>query len=177
MLKELLESKKAKQIKVFKKFNEKVLTWEEIVNLLYLASNQKPTLDEVVENDKALDGKIHGNILIKQDLYLYAIATEAPDKCLRIMHEFAYNGIDLGIANYYVNLSGKIDNIPLHPDRLDNFYWQCQGSVEWVGESGKTYIVEPGDLVYAPAGTKHGVNFLSNARAAVGFSGDLSKYE
>lgn len=177
MLKELLEYKKDGKIKVFKKFNDQVLTWEEIVNLLYSASTERSSFKKVNEYDKSLGGKIHGNILIKQDLYLYVAARLTPDKCFKVIHQFLYKNIELGISNYYVNLSGNIDNIPLHTDKLDNFYWQCQGSVEWIDEFGQTYSVEPGDIVYIPAGVKHGVNFLSNARAAVGFAGDLSKYE
>ena len=78
-----------------------------------------------------------------------------------------------GLSSFYINFSSNINNIPSHKDALDNFYWQCQGSVEWKA-NGNTYVIEPGDLVFIPAKTHHAVNF-SGPRAAIGFSVDLNE--
>lgn len=176
MLEDLLECKRNGTTKVFKNFYNDVLSWEEFANIVYFESTQESKLKELGDYDKSLGGKLHGNILIKQDLYLYVMPTSCPNKCSAVIDIFKEFGVTLGLSNYYINLSGNINNIPSHNDPLDNFYWQCQGAVEWVANGDQTYSVEPGDLVYIPAKTNHGVNFLNSPRGAVGFSTDLSRY-
>lgn len=176
MLEEIIECKRNGITKIFKNFDQNVLTWDELVNIVYFESMQKSKIEYLTDYDKALEGKLHGNMIIKQSLYLYIMPTIAPNKCIEIINRFKKYDIQLGISNYYINLSNNINNIPSHNDPLDNFYWQCQGSVEWVANGGQTYMVEPGDLVYIPAKTNHGVNFLDNPRGSVGFAADLSGY-
>lgn len=176
MIEEFFECKKNGTTKVFKGFHNNVLTWDEFANIIYSESKEEPQVKELGDYDKSLGGKIHGNMIVKQDLYLYVLPTMVPDKCAEVIDEFRSYGIALGLSNYYINLSNNINNIPSHNDPLDNFYWQCQGSVEWVANGNQTYLVEPGDLVYIPAKTNHGVNFLSGPRGAVGFAADLSHY-
>lgn len=176
MIEEFIECKKNGTTKVFKNFHNNVLTWDEFANIIYSESAELSQLKEVGDYDKSLGGKLHGNILIKQDLYLYVLVSSITEKCLEIINKFKDYDISVGLSNYYVNLSNNISNIPSHNDPLDNLYWQCQGKVEWVANGNQTYLVEPGDLVYIPAKTNHGVNFLSGPRGAVGFATDLSKY-
>lgn len=176
MIEEFIECKRNGTTKVFKGFYNNVLTWDEFTNIVYSESKEEPQIKELGDYDKSLGGKIHGNMIVKQDLYLYILPTILPDKCAEFIDKFKSYGMALGLSNYYINLSNNINNIPSHNDPLDNFYWQCQGSVEWIANGGQTYIVEPGDLVYIPAKTNHGVNFLNNPRGAVGFSADLSNY-
>ncbi len=168
MLEDFLECKRTGTTKVFKGFHNNVLSWDEFANIIYSESTEESKIKELGDYDKALGGKLHGNIIIKQDLYLYVLTTSIPEKCFEVINKFKEHNIALSLSNYYVNLSNNISNIPSHNDPLDNFYWQCQGSVEWTAND-KTYLVEPGDLVYIPAKTSHGVNF-SMPRAAMGFS-------
>lgn len=176
MLKELIECKQSGTTKVFKNFHSNVLSWDEFIQIAFNASRQEPEMKEVSDYDKALGGKIHGNILIKEDLYLYILADSTPQKCKEVINKFAADNIKLGLSNYYINLSGQISDIKMHNDFLDNFYWQCQGVVEWIANEGQTYRVEPGDLVYIPSKTIHAVKFLNNPRGSVGFATDLSAY-
>lgn len=176
MLKDFLECKRTETTKVFKGFHNNVLSWDEFANIIYSESTEESKIKELGDYDKALGGKLHGNIIIKQDLYLYVLTTSIPEKCFEVINKFKEHNIALSLSNYYVNLSNNISNIPSHNDPLDNFYWQCQGTVEWVANGGQTYMIEPGDLVYIPAKTNHGVNFLNNPRGAVGFATDLSDY-
>jgi len=178
MLEELIECKKNGTTKVFKGFNNDVLNWDEFANVVYSTSKESPQVKELGDYDLSLGGKLHGNIIIKQDLYFYIFHKESalPGKCIQIINKFKEYDIDLGFSNYYINLSNNISNIPSHNDPHDNVYWQCQGTVEWIANNGQIYMVEPGDLVYIPAKTPHGVNFLNNPRGAVGFNTDLSKY-
>ncbi len=155
---------------VFKNFNKNVPSWNDFIEYIQESSFESSSYsDPLPDYDLNLGGKVVGNILIKQDLYLYMSAHRHIGNSIEIEQEFkSLLNYKFQLANIYVNLSSKINNIPLHSDPLDNFYWQCQGSVEWTAND-KTYLVEPGDLVYIPAKTSHGVNF-SMPRAAMGFS-------
>lgn len=154
---------------LIKNFCSEVPQWEDFVDYIEKASNELSSFpDPLPEYDLNLGGKVFGDILIKQNLYLYINSIGPLGNSEEIIKSFRKLGVDLCFANVYVNFSSKIKNIPPHIDANDNFYWQCQGSVEW-GANGKTYLVEPGDLVYIPAKTLHAVNFFA-PRGALGFS-------
>lgn len=162
------ENKKNGTTFVIKNFCTEVPSWDDFIQYIEESSYEASWFsDPLPEYDLKLGGKVVGNILIKQDLYLYFGAHRHVGNSQRIEEEFQTFRPGFAIANLYVNLSSKIDNIPPHVDPLDNFYWQCQGTVEWVA-NGNTYVIEPGDLVYIPAKTSHAVNF-SVPRAAIGF--------
>jgi len=160
---------------VFKNFNNNVPSWDDFIKYIQDSSFESSSYsDPLPDYDLNLGGKVVGNILIKQDLYFYMAAHRHIKDSIKIEQDFkSFLDYRFSIANIYVNLSSKIDNIPSHCDAQDNFYWQCQGSVEWVAND-KTYLVEPGDLVYIPAKTSHAVNFFV-PRAAVGFSVTLNE--
>ncbi len=166
----ILISKKNGITHVFKNFNSNVPSWDNFIKYIQESSFIPSSYsDPLPDYDLNLGGKVVGNILIKQDLYFYMAAHRHIEDSIKIEQDFkSFLDYKFQLANIYVNLSSKIDNIPPHSDPLDNFYWQCQGSVEWVAND-KTYLVEPGDLVYIPAKTSHAVNF-SVPRAAMGFS-------
>ena len=169
----ILENKANGTTYIFKNFCNDVPSWDEFVEYIYEASEQTSQFDDPLpQYDLDLGGKVVGNILLKQDLYLYVGLHRYIGKSEQIVNEFRTFKPMFGLANLYVNLSSKISNIPPHVDPMDNFYWQCQGSVEWLA-NGNTYNVEQGDLVYIPAKTSHAVNF-NGPRAAIGFSVDLN---
>jgi mannose-6-phosphate isomerase-like protein (cupin superfamily) len=169
----ILENKQKGTTCVIKNFCTEVPSWNDFIQYIEESSYEASSFaDPLPEYDLNLGGKVVGNILIKQDLYLYIGSHRHIGNSEAIVQEFQAFKPMFGMANLYVNLSSKISNIPPHSDPLDNFYWQCQGTVEWVA-NGSTYIVESGDLVYIPAKTSHAVNF-SVPRAAIGFSVDLN---
>jgi len=57
-----------------------------------------------------------------------------------------------------------------HNDPVDVFYLQCIGNVKWniYKDSVEEYILEPGDVIYVPAGVMHEVFSLS-PRASISF--------
>lgn len=171
---EIVKNKQNGTTCVIKNFCNEVPSWEDFVQYLEEATHQPSSFpDPLPQYDLDLGGKVVGNVLIKQDFYLYIAPHRYLGACEKIIEEFSHIHPSFGMGNLYINLSSSIDNVPSHTDPLDNFYWQCQGSVEWKAND-KTYIINPGDLVFIPAKTYHAVNF-SGARAAIGFSVDLNE--
>ena len=175
-LKSLIEHKKASEIFVIKDFCKDTPSWQEFIDYIDESSrvtdSQMP--DKPGEYDLSLDAVIKGNIMIKQSFYFYLVQHRHLGKTEEISNSLVR---DLqapgGLSSLYINFSSNINNIPSHKDALDNFYWQCMGSTEWMCQD-KVYSVEPGDMVYIPANSYHAVNF-SMPRAAIGFACELSK--
>lgn len=167
----ILRHKQAKEVCVIKNLFNEVPSWEEFIEYINEASNSKEKVfpDPLGEYDLNLGAKVIGSVMIKENFYFYITTHRHIGKSQQIIDDFkeAFS-FDLGISTIYINLSNKISNIPQHTDMLHNFYWQCQGTVEWLFKD-QTYLIEPGDLVYIPASSLHGVNF-SVPRAAVGFA-------
>lgn len=174
ILETIKQHKKDSKIAVIKDFCTDTPSWQEFIDYIDKGSNAKePTMPQPGEYDKSLGGVTIGNVMIKQNFYFYISGTGAIGKASQeiqdsFTHEFGTYG---GISTLYVNFSTNLNNIPQHFDPHDNFYWQCIGSTTWHCED-KTYEVNPGDLVYIPSKTYHGVDF-SMPRAAVGFSWNL----
>ena len=65
--------------------------------------------------------------------------------------------------DFYLMHSGSFRNLDpvhngtyLHSDPYDILHWQCRGATEWtLGESQDIYLIEPGDLIWFSANTKH----------------------
>ena len=169
----ILENKKNGTTLLIKKLYEDVPSWDDFIQYVHDASNEESSFPSPLgEYDLNLDAKVVGNVMVKQNFYLYIPTHRSIGSSDKIAREFALTYADFSLINLYINLSNKIDNVPDHMDNRDNFYWQCQGSVEWKA-NGNTYLVEPGDFVYIPAKTYHAVNFFG-PRAAVGFSCDIN---
>lgn len=174
IINKISESKKNSTVCVIKNFCNEVPSWEDFIQYLEEATHQPSSFPEPLpQYDLDLGGKVVGNVLIKQDFYLYIATHRHIGNSLKILKEFSLINSLFSITTIYINLSSNIDNVQSHTDGLDNFYWQCQGSVEWKA-NGNTYVIEPGDLVFIPAKTHHAVNF-SGPRAAIGFSVDLNE--
>ena len=174
IINKISESKKNSTVCVIKNFCNEVPSWEDFIQYLEEATHKPSSFPEPLpQYDLNLGGKVVGNVLIKQNFYLYIAPHRHIGNSLKILKEFSLINSLFSITTIYIKLSSNIDNVPSHTDRLDNFYWQCQGSVEWKA-NGNTYVIEPGDLVFIPAKTHHAVNF-SGPRAAIGFSVDLNE--
>lgn len=178
MVSSIIKAKQESKIVVLKDFCNDTPNWQEFID--YIDESSKVTDSRMPEKpgeyDLSLDAVIKGNIMIKQSFYFYLVQHKHLGKTQEISTSLIQ---DLkapgGLSSLYVNFSSNINNIPSHTDALDNFYWQCIGSTEWICKD-KVHIVNPGDLVYIPANSQHAVNF-SMPRAAIGFACDLSQSE
>jgi len=55
-----------------------------------------------------------------------------------------------------------------HSDPTDTLHWQCRGVSEWfMGEDMESIILEPGDLIWFSAHTKHKVENLTEKYALI----------
>lgn len=174
MIETIKQHKKDSKIAVLKDFCKNTPSWSDFIDHIDRASNVKnkqiPTPNDY---DTTLNAVVVGDIMVKQNFYFYS-APDAflGDSAMQIAREFS----DIfkapgGISSVYINLSSNLSNIPQHFDAHDNFYWQCIGSTTWHCND-QTYVVNPGDMVYIPSKTYHGVDF-SMPRAAIGFSWNL----
>jgi mannose-6-phosphate isomerase-like protein (cupin superfamily) len=164
----ILEHKKNKKVAVFKNFFDNTPSWDDFIKYIDESSKQESVIGELTDYDISIGSKVIGNLLIKQDLYIYIPIHRHIGESEKIVDIFKTLNPKFNIRNIYINLSDIVDDVETHHDKGDNFYWQCQGSVEWVG-NGQTYKIDKGDLVFIPMDTDHGVNFLE-PRAAIGFS-------
>jgi len=172
----LIEHRKASEIFVIKDFCKDTPSWQEFID--YIDENSRVTDSkmptELGEYDLSLDAVVKGNTMIKQSFYFYLTSHGHMGKTEEISGALVKNlQAPGGLSSFYINLSSNINNIPSHKDALDNFYWQCIGSTEWMC-GDKSYTVNPGDMVYIPANSYHAVNF-SMPRAAIGFACELFK--
>lgn len=175
ILQTIKQHKQESKIAVLKDFCTDTPSWQEFIDYIDKSSKVKEPMlpDGPNEYDKALGAVAIGNVLIKESFYFYIgedghinKASEQIDQSFS--DTFKAPG---GISSIYINLSSNIKNIPQHFDAHDNFYWQCIGSTTWHCQD-QTYVVNPGDMVYIPSKTYHGVDF-SMPRAAIGFSWNL----
>lgn len=71
-----------------------------------------------------------------------------------------------------VSLSTSGEHIGKHYDNTDVIFWQCIGKVRWhIGfdlEHSEVFDLEPGDILYNPAGSWHYVESLT-PRASLSF--------
>jgi hypothetical protein len=171
MLQAIKESKANHKVLVIKDFYKDTPSWQEFMDYIDKSSKvEKPMSDAPNEYDQSLCAVIIGNVIVKQNFYYYLgmdwhmnKATEEIEKAFNNV----FNAVG-GLSSIYLNVSSNVRNVEQHTDELDNFYWQCIGSTTWHCEDN-SYIVNPGDMVYIPSKTYHGVDF-SMPRAAIGFS-------
>lgn len=175
ILETIKQHKKDSQIAVIKDFCKDTPSWQEFIDYIDKSSNvENPVLPkEPNEYEKSLGAVIVNNIKIQQNFYFYIAQSGYLGKSSQEIEQ-AFSDVFKapgGISSVYVNLSTNISNVPQHFDAHDNFYWQCIGSTVW-NCNDQSYTVNPGDLVYIPSKTYHGVDF-SMPRAAIGFSWNL----
>lgn len=172
MLESIKESKKNHKVLVIKDFYKDTPSWQEFMDYIDKSSRVEESMcpDGPTEHDKSLGAVVIGNVIIKQNFYFYLGMDWHMNKATEDI-EKAFNDVfdaTGGVSSIYLNVSSNVRNVEQHFDELDNFYWQCIGSTTWHCED-KTYTVNPGDMVYIPSKTYHGVDF-SMPRAAIGFS-------
>ena len=174
ILETIKQHKQDSKIAVFKDFCKDTPSWSDFIDHIDRSSNVENKVVHIPSDyDKSLNAMVVGNIMIKQNFYYYiSLPTHMNESSKQIEQGFsdAFKAPG-GITSLYVNLSSKVSNIPQHFDAHDNFYWQCIGSTTWHWKD-EIYTVNPGDMVYIPSKTYHGVDF-SMPRAAIGFSWNL----
>ena len=65
--------------------------------------------------------------------------------------------LELDYAHLYFNITTKAKTFGEHQDNMDVWFWQCQGVTKWIINGTDEYILNPSDLIYVPAETKHNV--------------------
>jgi mannose-6-phosphate isomerase-like protein (cupin superfamily) len=76
--------------------------------------------------------------------------------------------LGLTVAHIYVSTAKGNHGFGKHNDTEDVYFWQCQGSTKWITDLGE-YTLEPGDVIYVPAGVNHEVISLT-PRAGISMS-------
>jgi mannose-6-phosphate isomerase-like protein (cupin superfamily) len=172
ILQTIKQHKQDSKIAVIRNLSTATPSWQEFIDYIDKCSYAtEDVMPQPNDYDKSLGAVSIGKVMIKEGFYFYlGIDGHINQASKQIEDEFAQTlgSPKGGISSIYVNFSSNIKNIPQHFDPYDNFYWQCIGSTTWHCED-KSYVVNPGDLVYIPSNTYHGVDF-SMPRAAIGFS-------
>ena len=110
----------------------------------------------------SLKGKPYGDIF---KLFLDQSIEAYPD----IAYEFF-----LMEASSYRNLDPAQSGTYQHTDPHDVIHWQCRGATEWfMGDDMKPVLLEPGDLIWFAASTKHKTENLTEKYALIFNAGKL----
>ena len=174
ILETIKQHKQDSTIAVIKDFCKDTPSWSDFIDHIDKASNiENNHVPAPNDYDKKLGTVVVGDIMIKQNFYYYVSLPSHMNKSSEQIDQGFSDAFKVpgGISSLYINLSSNLSNIPQHFDAHDNFYWQCIGSTTWHCKD-KSYTVNPGDMVYIPSNTYHGVDF-SMPRAAIGFSWKL----
>jgi len=71
-------------------------------------------------------------------------------------------------AESFRNLDPSNSGTYQHTDPHDVIHWQCRGASEWfMGEEMQSFILEPGDLIWFKAGTKHKIENITEKYALI----------
>jgi len=73
------------------------------------------------------------------------------------------------IAHLYFNITLNGKTFGRHNDTMDVWFWNCQGQTKWIMEDNKSFVLNPGDLIYVSKNTYHEVVPLS-PRAGISMS-------
>lgn len=90
----------------------------------------------------------------------------------------AYPNIDyeffLMQADSFRNLNPAESGTYVHTDPHDVLHWQCRGVTEWtIGKNSELVLLEPGDLLWFRANTKHKTENLTEKYALIFNAGKL----
>ena len=121
-------------VKFTKDFNKEVPSWQECLDNL---------------NESFLNKEYRKKIEYGFYNTFYADKLPQVQKSLEML--------DLKTAHLYVNITTDVGTFGIHKDDVDVNYWQVQGTTKWIIEKKDEYILEPGDLIYVPAGVNHSV--------------------
>jgi mannose-6-phosphate isomerase-like protein (cupin superfamily) len=161
---------------LFEKYQIPEITWEDVMNFVYLESTRKnenlKKKVEKVKNPNALD--YIGNIQIQEKFWL-APQTHNIFNQFNGVSELIYklnNSVENKDCGYYreeqhdcnadwhfqgirMSLSDRL--VSDHHDPHDIFYWQILGTSFWKIDNDITYELKPGDMLYLPLENSHEV--------------------
>jgi len=91
----------------------------------------------------------------------------------------SYPGVEFEMfamrAETFRNLDPANSGTYQHTDPHDVVHWQCRGASEWfMGEDQESVLLEPGDLIWFKANTKHRIENLTEKYALIFNAGKLS---
>jgi hypothetical protein len=142
-------------------------SWENFIFNLNYKFNSKKISDwsdsrDLILNNNATEVMIYN----KLDLQVrHSVDIGSPnklftdDKLIKQMQE--YSGFPFGNIKTLINFVANEADYYIHTDDHDVILIQCQGSVEWriypslQSNEYDSYIIEPGDLLFAPKGIVH----------------------
>ena len=117
--------------------------------------------DNVVNWSEALlnfNTSYNNNSLIKSNDNGFFVSHEAHkiDKVSEVLKNNNFN-----VAHLYFNILTNAKTFGKHQDTMDVWFWQCQGITQWTIDEKDTVTLNPGDLIYVPAGVNHAVKPLT----------------
>lgn len=135
------------KITYIKKFDLKVPTWQEILC----------NLNESILNNEEVRHNCLG--------FFASFNAKKIKKVLNVMEKL--KAVD---AHLYVNITINGKTYGNHCDKMDVYFWQCQGKTKWIFENEKKeFILSKGDLIIVPKGVYHNVLPLTS-RAGISMS-------
>jgi mannose-6-phosphate isomerase-like protein (cupin superfamily) len=138
-----------KTVQQFRKYNVDTPTWDQLFT----------AYDRVLKLNMFIQCSYPGFLVAKPE----SVWDFQLEKLTPVINEFGVNE-----AHMYISLvAGHVGYKP-HDDVVDVWFWQCQGVSKWT-VGGFQYTMNPGDLIFIPAGTEHGVESLS-PRAGISMS-------
>ena len=133
------------EIKYIKEFDLNVPTWEDLLN----------NLNQSILNNEDVKHNCMG--------FFACFNAHKIESVSKVMQKL--NAID---AHLYMNISTNGKTFGNHSDKMDVYYWQCQGETKWIFEN-KQIQLSKGDLIIVPKGVYHNVVPLSS-RAGISMS-------
>jgi mannose-6-phosphate isomerase-like protein (cupin superfamily) len=132
---------------VYRNWHQPTPTWKEFENLY----------DQVRQSGRI---RIKGLDITKEMKFFENAAVEA------------YPNIDYELfameAESFRNLDPANSGTYQHTDPHDVIHWQCRGASEWfMGDNMQSFILEPGDVMWFKAGTKHKIENITEKYALI----------
>jgi mannose-6-phosphate isomerase-like protein (cupin superfamily) len=122
-----------KEIKVHRKYNLNVPSWEELLN----------NFNKSASNNKFIKHKCPG-FFVSHEAYELTEVKKILKK------------LKLKAAHLYFNVTKVGGTFGKHNDIVDVYYWQVQGTSKWIFEDRKI-ILKQGDLLFVPRLIYHDV--------------------
>jgi quercetin dioxygenase-like cupin family protein len=161
---------------VFERYQVPEITWEDIIKFIYQESViNNPNLRSKVQKTNNLDFLDYiGNVQIQNKFWLapqtnnlfekfkgvsellYKLNNSQENKKCKYYTQELHN-CELGWHYQGIRISLSDRLVTDHHDPHDIFYWQIVGTSFWKIDSGITYTLNPGDLLYLPLENSHEV--------------------
>lgn len=124
----------------------------------YLVKNWNNNVVNWTEALLNFNTSYNNNSLIKSKDNGFFVSHEAHkiNKVSKILQENNFNE-----AHLYFNIITNAETFGKHKDKMDVWFWQCQGITQWIINEKEKVLLNSGDLIYVPIGVYHEVIPLS----------------